>query len=59
MTPIKKPGRPPANPSEGPARNYTVRLTPLQALRALSFGVTVNHGINNLLRESAPEIKGN
>lgn len=50
-------GRKPSNPLEGPARNYTIRLTDTQAKRALQFGATVSQGINNLLRESAPEVK--
>ena len=35
MQPKKRTGRPPANPTEGAARNYTIRLTPAQVARAL------------------------
>lgn len=53
----KKLGRKPANPLEGAAKNYTIRLTDTQAKRALQFGATVSQGINNLLRDVAPEVK--
>ena len=52
-----KVGRKPANPLEGAAKNYTVRLTPAQVARALQHGATVNQGINNLLRAVSPEVK--
>jgi len=51
--PIKpKLGRKPANPLEGAAKNYTIRLTDAQAKRALQHGATINQGINALLRKT-------
>ena len=50
QTPPKKPGRKPSNPTEGAAKNYTIRLTDAQAARALKFGGSVSQGVNNLLR---------
>lgn len=52
MQPTKRPGRPPANPTEGAAKNYTIRLTPAQVARALQHGATINAGINALLRKT-------
>ncbi len=48
----KKPGRKPSNPTEGAAKNYTIRLTNAQAARALKFGDSVSQGVNNLLRQA-------
>ena len=48
----KRTGRPPANPTEGAAKNYTIRLTPAQVARALQHGETINQGINALLRKT-------
>jgi len=56
MIPTKRPGRPPANPIEGAARNYTIRLTPAQVARALTLGETVNTGVNAALRELVPTV---
>lgn len=52
MTHTKRLGRPPANPIEGAARNFTIRLTPAQVARALQHGATINQGINALLRKN-------
>ncbi len=52
MSQAKKPGRKPNNPTEGSAKNYTIRLTDAQAARALKFGDLVSQGVNNLLRQA-------
>lgn len=57
MQPTKL-GRPPKYPLEGGSqKGYMVKLTPLQAKRALQYGPSVSAGVNAILREFVRDVK--